>query len=148
MNCGVPLSVWKNPHRHNGNNAVTTLVPSFLIESSSFLQGTRKCIKAWMSSNFGKIPAPKAHKVSLLNGTRAGICAFVRLCVHSTISIMNIPETGRPIIFYMKHHWSRGKDALGFGANKIRTQHPGDSKTYLTPLPMTFFYAKLIIGTT
>ena len=28
----------------------------FLISSSSFLQVTRTCIKAWMSLNFGKIP--------------------------------------------------------------------------------------------
>ena len=30
------------------------LAPSFLIGSSFFLQVTRTCIKAWMSSNFGK----------------------------------------------------------------------------------------------
>ena len=35
---------------------MATLVPSFLIESSSFLQVTRTCIKAWMSMNFGQIP--------------------------------------------------------------------------------------------
>ena len=33
---------------------MNTLAPSFLIGSSSFLQVTRTCIKAWMSSNFGK----------------------------------------------------------------------------------------------
>ena len=37
------------------NYIVTTLAPSFLIESSSFLQVTRHTIKAWMSLNFGKI---------------------------------------------------------------------------------------------
>ena len=31
------------------DNAVTTLAPSFLIGSSSFLQVTRTTIKAWMS---------------------------------------------------------------------------------------------------
>ena len=31
------------------NNVVTTLAPSFLIGSSSFLQVTRTTIKAWMS---------------------------------------------------------------------------------------------------
>ena len=35
---------------------MNTLVPSFSIESSSFLQVTRTTIKAWMSLNFGRIP--------------------------------------------------------------------------------------------
>ena len=33
---------------------MNTLAPSFLNRSSSFLQVTRTCMKAWMSSNFGK----------------------------------------------------------------------------------------------
>ena len=33
---------------------MNTLAPSFLIGSSSFLQVSRICMKAWMSSNFGK----------------------------------------------------------------------------------------------
>ena len=33
---------------------MNTLAPSLLIGSSSFLQVTRTCMKAWMSSNFGK----------------------------------------------------------------------------------------------
>ena len=33
---------------------MNTLAPSFLIGSPSFLQVTRTCMKAWMSSNFGK----------------------------------------------------------------------------------------------
>ena len=36
---------------------MNTLAPSFLIQSSSFLQVTRTCMKAWMSSNFGQIPS-------------------------------------------------------------------------------------------
>ena len=36
---------------------MTTLVPSFLDRSSSFLQITRPTIKAWMGLNFGKIPS-------------------------------------------------------------------------------------------
>ena len=35
-----------------------TLAPSFLNRLSSFLQVTRTCMKAWMSSNFGQIPPP------------------------------------------------------------------------------------------
>ena len=33
---------------------MNNLAPSFSILSSSFLQVTRTCMKAWMSSNFGK----------------------------------------------------------------------------------------------
>ena len=33
---------------------MNTLVPSFLIGSSSFLQVSRTCMKAMMSSNFGQ----------------------------------------------------------------------------------------------
>ena len=46
----------KSPLTYNGRNVVTTLVPSFLDGSSSFLQITRPTIKAWMSLNLGKIP--------------------------------------------------------------------------------------------
>ena len=35
---------------YNGRNVLTTLVPSFLNESSSFSQLTKTAIKAWMSS--------------------------------------------------------------------------------------------------
>ena len=36
---------------------------------------------------------------------------------------MNISETSGPIVtkFYQKHHWVGGKDALGFGPDRIRT---------------------------
>ena len=36
-------------------NVVSTLAPSFLIGSYSFLPVTRTAIKAWMGSKFGKI---------------------------------------------------------------------------------------------
>ena len=36
---------------------MTSLEPSFLDGSSSFLQITRPTIKAWMSLNLGKIPS-------------------------------------------------------------------------------------------
>ena len=44
----------KSPSTYNGRNLVNNLAPSFLIGSSSFLQVSRTCMKAWMSSNFGK----------------------------------------------------------------------------------------------
>ena len=37
---------------------MNTLAPSFLNRSSSFLQVTRTCMKAWMRTNFGQIPPP------------------------------------------------------------------------------------------
>ena len=43
----------KSPLTYNWGNLVNTLAPSFLIGSSSFLQVSRTCMKAWISSNFG-----------------------------------------------------------------------------------------------
>ena len=53
-------------------------------------------------------PEPKANKVSLKDGTLAG----VRVCV-LTISNMDISKTRWPIAtkFYLKHHWGSGKPA-------------------------------------
>ena len=39
----------KSPLAYNGRNIVNTLASSSLIGSTSFLQVTRTCIKAWMS---------------------------------------------------------------------------------------------------
>ena len=44
---------------------MTTLVPSFLDGSSSFLQVTRPTIKAWMGLNFGKIPSLTSELAAL-----------------------------------------------------------------------------------
>ena len=44
---------------------MTTLVPSFLDGSSSFLQITRPTIKAKMGLNFGKIPSLTLELVAL-----------------------------------------------------------------------------------
>ena len=44
---------------------MTTLVPSFLDGSSSFLQITRSIIKAWMGLNFGKIPSLTSELAAL-----------------------------------------------------------------------------------
>ena len=40
-----------------------------------------------------------------------------------TLSNMNISKTSGPIAtkFYLKHHWDGGKDALGFGPDRIGT---------------------------
>ena len=46
-------------------NLVSPLAPSFLMGSSSFLQVTRTTIKAWMSSNFGRIQPLTSELVAL-----------------------------------------------------------------------------------
>ena len=48
------------------------------------------------------------------------MCVYVSV---STLLNMNISETRGPIAikFYLKHHWVGGKDALGFGPDRIRT---------------------------
>ena len=48
----------KSPLTYYGKNLVNTLAPSFLNQSSSFLQVTRTCMKAWMSSNLVQILTP------------------------------------------------------------------------------------------
>ena len=58
-------SLEKSPYTYNGRNVVTTLVPSFLDESSSFSQITRSTIKARMSLNFGKIPSLTSELAAL-----------------------------------------------------------------------------------
>ena len=45
----------KIPYTYNGEYLVSTLAPSFSVGSSSFLQGTRTTIKAWMRSKMGRI---------------------------------------------------------------------------------------------
>ena len=50
---------------YDGENVVTTLVPSFLDGSSSFLQITRPTIKAQMGLNFGKIPSLTSELAAL-----------------------------------------------------------------------------------
>ena len=50
---------------YNGENLVSTLAASFVIGSSSSLQVTRTTIKAWSSSNLGRIP-PLALELAAL----------------------------------------------------------------------------------
>ena len=47
---------------------------------------------------------------------RGSVCAL-------TLSNMNISTTSGPIVtkFYLKYDWVGGKDALGFGPDRIRT---------------------------
>ena len=50
---------------YNGENLVSTLEPSFLIESFLFLQVMRTIIKAWTSLNFGGISPPTSELAAL-----------------------------------------------------------------------------------
>ena len=50
---------------HNRENLVSTLAPSFLIGSSSFLQVRRTTIKSRPSSNFGPIRPQTAELTAL-----------------------------------------------------------------------------------
>ena len=52
-----------------GENLVSTLEPSYLIGSFSFLQVTRTVINPWMSSNFGIIP-PLTTEFAALEGLK------------------------------------------------------------------------------
>ena len=66
----LPLSVLeKSPLTYNGKNVVTTLLPSFLDGSFSFLQITRPTIKAWMNLNFGNIPSLTSELAALEHQT-------------------------------------------------------------------------------
>ena len=57
ISCPLLECLEKSPYTYNRRNGVTTVVPSFLNGSSSFLLVTRKITKAWTSLNFGKIPS-------------------------------------------------------------------------------------------
>ena len=63
---------------------MTTLVPSFLDGSSSFFQITRPTIKAWMCSNFGKIPSLTSKLAALERQKINELC-----CDHSSYFIFD-----------------------------------------------------------
>ena len=52
-------------HSYNGENVVSTLAPSFLIGSSSYLQVTRTSIISRTSSKFGQI-GPRTAELAAL----------------------------------------------------------------------------------
>ena len=66
-------------------------------------------------------PDPKAHKVSLLDGTRLGVRASVRACVHTFKHeyLWDQQADYNQILSEASLGW--GKAALGFGADQIRT---------------------------
>ena len=69
---------------------MNTLAPLFLIGSSSFLQVTRTCIKAWISSNFGKFatelrPLIDVRIKFLLNISKTNRPIKTKFCIHIII---------------------------------------------------------------
>ena len=80
----------KSPQTYNWNNLVNTLAPSFLNRSSSFLQVTRTCMRAWMSSNFGKFatelrPLIDVRIKFLLNILKTNRPIKTKFCIHIII---------------------------------------------------------------
>ena len=63
-NISIELEIWRmwsfffhlSSHRLGMGHVVTTLAPTFLMESSSFFQVARKYMQALISSNFDQIP--------------------------------------------------------------------------------------------
>ena len=69
---------------------MNTLALSFLIGSSSLLQVSRACMKAWMSSNFGKyatelLPLIDVRIEVLLNILKTNRLIKTKFCIHIII---------------------------------------------------------------
>ena len=69
---------------------MNTLAPSFLIGSSSFLQVSRTCMKAWMSSNFSKFSTELRPLIGvrikfLLNILKTNRPIKTKFCIHIII---------------------------------------------------------------
>ena len=69
---------------------MNTLAPSFLIGSSSFLQVSKTCMKAWMSLNFGKFatelrPLIDVRIEFLLNILKSNRPIKTKFCIHIII---------------------------------------------------------------
>ena len=69
-------------------------------------------------------PEPKAHGELIVYQSSRRLCVCRAVCLCVNISNLNISATSRPIVtkIYLKHHWVVGKDALGFGPDRIGTQ--------------------------
>ena len=87
------------------NNVVTTLAPSFLIGSSSFLQATRITIKARMSLNLGKIPSLTSKLFRVLNQINSVVTTLAPSFLIGSSSFLQ--ATRIPIISLMGSKFSR-----------------------------------------
>ena len=79
---------------------MNTLVPSFLFGSSSFLQVSRTCMKAWMSLNFGKFAAGLRPLIDvriyfLLNILKTNRPIKTKFCIHIIIDKINVGIVNR-----------------------------------------------------
>ena len=80
----------KSPYTYHWRNLVNTLESSFLIGSSLFLQVTRTCMKAWMSSNFGEFatelqPLIYIRILFLLKILKTNRPITTKFCIHIII---------------------------------------------------------------
>ena len=71
---------------------MNNLAPLFLIGSSSFLQVSRTCMKAWMSSNFGKFATELRPLIDvsiwfLLNILKTNRPIKTKFCLHIIIDL-------------------------------------------------------------
>ena len=76
------LAVLERLRKKNGGNLVSTLEPSFLIGSFSFLQVMRTIIKTWTSLNFGGIPLPTSELTAFKRLKNLTIRVLVLECLH------------------------------------------------------------------
>ena len=79
---------------------MNTLAPSFLIGSSSFLQVSRTCMKAWMSSNFGKFATELRPLIDvriwfLLNILKTNKQNKTKFCIRIIIDKINVGIVNR-----------------------------------------------------
>ena len=71
-------------------------------------------------AHLSRRPEPKAHKVSLCDGTGAGFCESVRPLTPSNLNI-SVTSGLIAVKLYLEHYWGWGKAALGFRPDQIRT---------------------------
>ena len=73
-------------------NVVSTVAPSFLIESYSFLHVTRTAIKVWMGSKFGKI-RPRSTEFATLEHLKNSLSTYNGRNVVSTLVLLFLIES-------------------------------------------------------
>ena len=87
---------------------MTTLAPTFLMESSSFFQVTIKCMQALISSNFGQIPplTPESERLTY-NDDRLFILIGSSAFMQVTTTTTKLDEFDTPL--YSRTEVYRGK---------------------------------------
>ena len=86
---------------------MTTLVPSFLDGSSSFMQITRPTIKAWMGLNFSKIPSLTSELAALEHQKLMNNVVTTLAPSFLIGSSSFLQATSKPIISWMGSKFSR-----------------------------------------